>query len=231
MQRDTSLSRNTNGSTGSKGSSLFSNPSSITSPPSIDSLSYVQSRSNSPPHRTLSTRHRHSTSITSGDLADPRRSNSLRSVTAPIRSHHKAQSPSVATFNDLLPEHRRQRTSQVPKPLFSFSSIAKRQKSSERAKDYSLFSGRESPRPSTAATMASTSSYKQGRPPPNASSSLPNPNYSNGGGIGNPSAPTVSSSGSLTPQVTYQTILDTSSKRISTLDYLRKAYNSPIRPD
>lgn len=202
--------------------------SSVTSPPALNSPSYAQSRNNSPPRRAVSSRHRHSSSVTSGDLAGLtaglRRSVSLRSVTAPVRSH-KARSPSTATLNVSFPEDGPQPNFQASKSLFSFSTITKRQKSSEHVKDYSLFSSSDPSRPSTAMTMATTASYRNqqpGRSPGNAPSGLSNVSYSNGGGIGNPSAPVVPS-GSLNPQATYQTILDTASKRISTLDYLRKA--------
>src|SRR5215469_14520296 len=127
--------------------------SSVTSPLAVQSPSYAQSRDNSPPFRAVSSRHRHSTSVTSGDFAGVkstlRRSLSLRSITAPVRSI-KIRSPSTATFNDFLREDEPQPPPQATKSLFSLSTITKRQKSTEHVTDLSLFSSSDRSRPSTA---------------------------------------------------------------------------------
>lgn len=200
--------------------------SSVTSPLAVQSPSYAQSRNDSPPFRSVSSRHRHSSSVTSGDFAGVtatlRRSLSLRSITAPVRSI-KVRSPSIATFNDFLQEDEPQPPPQASKSFFSLSTVIKRQKSSDHVKD---LSPSDRSRPSTAMTMATTATFRN-QPLAKTTSNAPpalGVTYSNGS-MANPSVPVpaVPVSGSLTPQATYQTILDTASKRISTLDYLRKA--------
>jgi hypothetical protein len=71
--------------------------------------------------------------------------------------------------------------------------------------------------------MSSVSTFRAGQVttgrPPAQSISSTGPS----GGIGNMQMPPPQA-GSQTPQMVYQHIMDTASKRISTLDYLRKAY-------
>ena len=219
--------RNPNGRKSSLfGATRHSSKPSSASLSSVTSPSPAQACDNSPPYHAVSPRHRHSSSVTSGDFAAVtatlRRSLSLRSITAPVRSV-KLRSPSSTTFSHALADGGPQPSPQASKSLFSLSSIG-RKKSSDHAKDLSLHSSSDRSRPSTAVAMAATAVYRNpplAKTPSNAPSAL-GVAYTNGG-MANPSAPPVASSGSLTPQATYQTILDTASKRISTLDYLRKA--------
>jgi hypothetical protein len=63
-----------------------------------------------------------------------------------------------------------------------------------------------------------------GKPPGTAHSSI-SFGHSSAGGPGNPAVPTLTANtGAQSPHVTYQHIQDLASKRISTLDYLRKAW-------
>jgi hypothetical protein len=203
--------------------------SSVTSPLAVQSPSYAELRDNSPPIRSVSSRHRHSSSVTSGDFvgvtATLRRSLSLRSITTSVRSI-KLRSPSTATFNNFFQEDEPQPPPQASKSLFSLSTITKRQKSSDQVRDFS-----DRSRPSTAMTMTTTATYRN-QPLAKTTSNTPpslGVTYGNGS-MTNNSVSSVPVSGSLTPQATYQTILDTASKRISTLDYLRKASVFPPHP-
>ena len=212
----------------SKHNSKPSSPdsSSVTSPLAVQSPSYAQSQDSSPPFRSVSSRHRHSSSVTSGDFAGVtatlRRSLSLRSIAAPVRSIN-VRSPSTSTFNDFLEEDEPQPPPQASRSLFSLSTITKRQKSSDQLKDLSLFSSSDRSRPSTAMTVATTATYRNQPLVKTTSNTTPTLGVTYGNGdMANPSIPSVPVSGSVTPQATYQTILDTASKRISTLDYLRK---------
>jgi len=202
----------------------LASPSSSASPSSIDSALYAQSPNGTVPAYAVSSSHRFTSSVASGDLAritpGLRRSSSLRSVANPSRAH-KARSPSSATVNTFPTGHNPLPNSQASKSLFSLPTLIRRQKSNGHEKDYSLFSGSEPKRPSTPATMTTAASFRQ---------PLSNMNYVNGGGVNNAVTPPVPTGFvappvpvGLNPQATYQTILDTASKRISTLDYLRKA--------
>jgi len=202
----------------------LASPSSSASHSSIDSALYAQSPNGTVPAYAVSSSHRFTSSVASGDLARPtpglRRSSSLRSVSNPDRTH-KARSPSSATLNAFSTGHDPLPNSQASKSLFSLPTLIKRRKSNDREENYSLFSGSEATRPSTPATMTTAASFRQ---------PLSNMSYVNGGGVNNSVTPPVPTGFvpppvpvGLNPQATYQTILDTASKRISTLDYLRKA--------
>ena len=199
-------------------------PSPLTSP-ATDPTLYTPSRDDFSPVQITSPGHAFTSPVPSGDFARVtaglRRSTSLRSAASPGHSH-KARSPSSATVIAFPSETNPQPNHQASRSLFSLSTLARRRKSSDHKKSYALFSGSEPIRPSTAASMTTAATF---RGPP-----LSSLNYANGGAMNGAIAPQATPSFAappvpvgVNPQVTYQTILDTASKRISTLDYLRKA--------
>ena len=249
----TSTQKN-NGSIFSRKSSLFTSqrtrkdnthptPLHITSPiisSNSDNSNSVQSsipssRSTSPPlipTRTSSKssrdRYRQSHSISNVDLASLRRSVSLRSVSSP-QIHNRV--PSAATVALSLSYENVPLAPLPTKPLLHIPSFTKRQKSADAIN--TLNSETSSPlEPSRYNAGMSAVQYRSaqpGRPPATSHSTLSSTSYSQtSNGIG-PTAPIGSMpvAGSQSPQMVFQHIMDTASKRISTLDYLRKAYVSP----
>lgn len=201
---------------------------------SIQSTSTTNSRdSNSPPPIIIptrtsskasrsSSRHRYSQSIsTTVDLASLRRSVSLRSVSSPQRHYRQPSTATLAasiSHDNISTQHHHSKL-HIP-------SFGKRHKSSENFRDGEILSPVESTRREPG--MIGTVPYRNvpaGRPPTSHStiSGLNHSQASNGISAAAPSVPNVAP-GAQNPHIIYQHILDTASKRISTLDYLRKAY-------
>lgn len=204
---------------------------------SIQSTSTVNSRdSDSPPPIVIptrtsskaskrSSRHRYSQSITNTvDLASLRRSVSLRSVSSPQSRHYRQ--PSTATLaasvsHDNLPTQHHHKKLHIP-------TFGRRNKSAENFREGETSSPIDSTKREMLNSAMTTVQYRNaplGRPP-TSHSAMSSVNYSqtsNGTMVPAPSIPNMGP-GTQNPNVIYQHILDTASKRISTLDYLRKAY-------
>lgn len=165
---------------------------------------------------------RYSQSVYTVDLQSLRRSVSLRSTSSPHR-HNRVTSTATLAISP---------TQEYPPPLFNSAkpllhvpAFTKRQKSADNVRDFE-------PPSSGGMAMASGMQSVQyrntqpGRPPTAHSQS-----YSQAsGGLGPAPAVPNTTNGPLNPQTVYQHILDTCSKRISTLDYLRKAYVHDVHP-
>ncbi|KAJ9642483.1 hypothetical protein H2199_004864 [Coniosporium tulheliwenetii] len=113
----------------------------------------------------------------------------------------------------------------APKPTLSVSTFTRRQKSSENVqKEASLFSKSPLSASDPKATVGMTAvplrhPHQSGRPPGTAQSNV---NFGQSNGSLGPPAPVLPSANSPNPYATFQHIHDMASKRIATLDYLRK---------
>jgi hypothetical protein len=184
--------------------------------------------------------HRHSHSTHNIDLGNLRRSISLRSVSSPHNKHNREPSNtstlalSISHENSPPPSLHSQSSS---KPLVYIPAFAKRQKSADALSSlgggFETYSPLDAARSNPAAKMmpmsaayTKPSGVSTGRPV-GASISSVNTSYSqSSNGLGSTMQVPPPVAGSQTPQMVYQHIMDTASKRISTLDYLRKAYVS-----
>jgi hypothetical protein len=212
------------------------NPLTITSPiqeweppDDPDGGSSIRSSSPSPDSSTTSpalarslsksSRHRYSQSVATIDLQSLRRSVSLRSVASPQRPHYRPANLAHSFSTSVDP---RPASSHSSKPLLHIPTFAKRQKSTDNVREFA-----ETPVDKFPGGMAAVQ-YRNTQPgrPPGTSHSMSNLNYSQTNGSLASSAPAVPAvaPGAQNPQTIYQHISDTCSKRISTLDYLRKAY-------
>jgi hypothetical protein len=176
--------------------------------------------------------HRHSHSAHNLDLGNLRRSISLRSVSSP-QKHSRA--PSNTSTLALSVSHENSAPSlqsQSSRPHLHIPAFTKRQKSTDALS--SLGSETNSPLEPTRSNTSGMPAvqYRSGQPtgrPPGASISSVNTSYSqSSNGLGSTMQIPPPVAGSQTPQMVYQHIMDTASKRISTLDYLRKAYVRPF---
>ncbi|KAF2399132.1 hypothetical protein EJ06DRAFT_512206 [Trichodelitschia bisporula] len=209
------------------------------------------SRASSPPPGSSRT---YSNSISSVDLGNSlRRSASLRSVGSGPSTHTRA--PSLSRPSTSPNKHRSHRRSpsvtlavslsshdsrlpglaQASKPILHIPTFTKRQKSSDNFRDVAGeggFSPVEPPPSRFGPSPVQRGNNPPGRPPATSHSNLSNLSYttSGNGSIGSsaPVVPATVGPGGLNPQVVYQNILDTASKRISTLDYLRKAHEGRV---
>jgi hypothetical protein len=232
MPNQHSSQANKNGSSlFSRTSILFStrkdkNKANITSPilESADHDSPPTSGSPPPPTteavalgRSLSksSHHRYSQSVTTIDL---RRSVSLRSIASPQQrpNHHRLTSTATLAL-----EHPPS-SSHSSKTLLHIPTFSKRQKSTENVRDLAESTEEVTKYPGMTAVQ-----YRNTQPgrPPGTSHSMSNLSYTQTNGSLGSSIPSVPSAapGAQNPQTVYQHITDTCSKRISTLDYLRKA--------
>lgn len=194
------------------------------SPPPIA----IPTRTSSKASKRSSSRHRYSQSISNTvDLSSLRRSVSLRSVSSPQGRHYRQASTATlaaSNSNDNLSHH----YSKLSIPKFG-----RRNKSNENFNEGEFLSDIESEKRDMLNSTMTAVQYRNtpaGRPPTSHStmSSLNYSSTSNGTTVPLPPAPNLGP-GTQNPNVVYQHILDTASKRISTLDYLRKAYVHPRR--
>lgn len=171
-------------------------------------------------------------------LTSPRRSLSLRSLTSPLsgnspqRSHRRSPSTN-AVLRKIVSEspERPQLIPAAEKEKGSIVNVIRRRVNAQAAQTSEVEKALPAPPRNMAfsATAVQTMAHRAappGRPPGTAHS-----NYSFGASEKSAAAPSSHSastgSGSAVPnmqQAMYQHIIDTASKRISTLDYLRKAY-------
>lgn len=192
-------------------------PSGNTTPPPPLSRSHSKSS-------RKSSRHRYSQSVsTNYDLQSLRRSVSLRSITSSHRLNHQ-RGASTATLALPITQEHPPGSSHSSKSHLHLPNFTKRQKSADNVRDFS-----ESTSPGEVTKLPggmAAVQYRNTQPgrPPGTSHSMSSLNYpqTNGPVPPLPTAP----NGLQNPQTVYQHILDTCSKRISTLDYLRKAYAS-----
>lgn len=193
------------------------------SPPPI----VIPSRTSSKASKRSSSRHRYSQSISNTvDLSSLRRSVSLRSVSSPQGRHYRQASTATLAASVSI-ENLSSHYSKLHIPKFG-----RRNKSSENFRDGDTASDIESEKRDMLNSTLTTVQYRNappGRPPTSHSTShstMSSLNYSstsNGAGVPQPAIPNLGP-GIQNPSIVYQHILDTASKRISTLDYLRKAY-------
>lgn len=202
--------------------STANSPDSISPPPIV-----IPTRTSSKASKRSSSRHRYSQSITNTvDLSSLRRSVSLRSVSSPQGRHYRQVSTATlaaSVSNDNLPSHY---------PKLQIPKFGRRIKSSENFREGDIASDIESEKRDILNSTMTTVQYRNappGRPPTSHSTShstLSSLNYSsasNGTAVPQATIPNLGP-GTQNPSIVYQHILDTASKRISTLDYLRKAY-------
>lgn len=196
-----------------------------TSPPPIA----IPARTSSKASKRSSSRHRYSQSISNTvDLTSLRRSVSLRSVSSPQGRHYRQASTATlaaSISNDNLSSHYISHYTKLSIPKFG-----RRIKSSENFKEGESASEIESEKRDMLNSTMTTVQYRNappGRPPTSHSTSystMSSQNQSsNGTAASQPTIPNLGP-GTQNPSIIYQHILDTASKRISTLDYLRKAY-------
>lgn len=193
------------------------------SPPPI----VIPTRSSSKASKRSSSRHRYSQSISNTvHLSSIRRSVSLRSVSSPQGRHYRQASTTslvASTSNDNLAHH----CSKLSIPKFG-----RRNKSNDDFNEADFVSDIESEKRDMLNSTMTTVQYRNpppGRPPTSHSTShstMGSMNYSStSSGTTVPQQPVPNlGPGTQNPNIVYQHILDTASKRISTLDYLRKAY-------
>ncbi len=190
-----------------------------TEPPSQSEASSASSRRRG----TASTRHSISSSVT--DIgASIRRSTSKRSSST---SSAKLTSPSTTTLATISysPE-KGAAIAHVSKPTLSVSTFARRQKSSDNVRDQregSIFSRSPLSASEANGTVGMTAvplryPHQTGRPPTAQS----NINFGQSNASLGPTASIAPSANSPNPHAVFQHIHDMASKRISTLDYLRK---------
>ncbi|TID13708.1 hypothetical protein E2P81_ATG01645 [Venturia nashicola] len=197
------------------------------SPPPI----VIPTRTSSKTFKRSSSRHRYSQSISNTvDLSSLRRSVSLRSVSSPQGRHYRQASAATlvaSTSNDSLSHHYHKLS--IPK-------LGPRNTSSENFKEEEFESDIEAEKRDMLNSTMTTVQYRNpppGRPPTSHSashSSMNNLNYSsinNGTPAPQQAIPNLGP-GTQNPSIIYHHIMDTASKRISTLDYLRKAHEGRV---
>ncbi|RDI85377.1 hypothetical protein Vi05172_g4782 [Venturia inaequalis] len=197
------------------------------SPPPI----VIPTRSSSKASKRSSSRHRYSQSISNTvHLSSIRRSVSLRSVSSPQGRHYRQASTTslvASTSNDNLAHH----YSKLSIPKFG-----RRNKSNDDFNEADFVSDIESEKRDMLNSTMTTVQYRNpppGRPPTSHSTShstMGSMNYSStSSGTTVPQQPVPNlGPGTQNPNIVYQHILDTASKRISTLDYLRKAHEGRV---
>lgn len=167
-----------------------------------------------------SSRHRrYSQSVSTVDLQSLRRSVSLRSISNPYSHKHNRVTSTATLAFSLSQDQHPPSSSHSSKPLLHIPNFTKRQKSADNVRDF------EGSSPGGMASGIQSVQYRNtqpGRPPTSHSQSNLNFSQTNGVLGATPIVPNIPN-GALNPQTVYQHILDTCSKRISTLDYLRKA--------
>ncbi|EON62880.1 hypothetical protein W97_02105 [Coniosporium apollinis CBS 100218] len=175
--------------------------------------------------RTASSRHSISSSVT--DIgASLRRSTSLRSSSN--ASSLKLTSPSTTTLATISYSPEKGATAaNASKPTLSVSTFTRRQRSSDNVqKEASLFSKSPLSASDPKATVGMTAvplrhAHQSGRLPGTAQSNI---SFTQSNGSLGPPAPVLPSANSPNPYAVFQHIHDTASKRIATLDYLRKVH-------